>query len=110
MRHPIRENIRVGVPITLEPGPDRISPPRRSSTVYHGPGFAKTPLRRQVQAPTGILAALVGIHRQSIARCYPRGCPAATLDCMHNSVMAAGFVLFILAPVAYVSVVWARTV
>jgi hypothetical protein len=29
---------------------------------------------------------------------------------MHNSVMAAGFVLIILAPVAYVSVVWARTV
>jgi hypothetical protein len=28
-------------PITLEPGPDRISPPMRSSTVYHGPGFAK---------------------------------------------------------------------
>ena len=46
-----------------------------------------------MQAPTGILAALVGIHRQSIARCYPRGCPAATLDFMHNSVMAAGFVL-----------------
>jgi hypothetical protein len=57
-----------------------------------------------------ILAVLVGIHRHFIAHCYRRGCPAATPDCMHNSVMAAGFVLFILAPVAYVSVVWARTV
>ncbi len=43
MRHPIRGNIRVGVPITLEPGPDRISPPKRVSTVYHGPGFVNTP-------------------------------------------------------------------
>ena len=42
MRHPIRENIRVGVPITLEPGPDRIFPPKRVSTIYHGPGFANT--------------------------------------------------------------------
>ena len=42
MRHPIRENIRVGVPITLEPGPDRIFPPKRVSTVYHAPGFANT--------------------------------------------------------------------
>ncbi len=50
MRHPIRGNIRVGIPITLEPGPDRISPPKRVSTVYHGPGFAEPPLRRQAQA------------------------------------------------------------
>ena len=42
MRHLIRENIRVGVPITLEPGPDRIFPPKRVSIVYHGPGFANT--------------------------------------------------------------------
>jgi hypothetical protein len=42
VRHPIRENIRVGVPITLEPGPDRIFPPKRVSIVYHGPGFANT--------------------------------------------------------------------
>jgi hypothetical protein len=39
-----------------------------------------------------ILVRLVGIHRRFIARCYRRGCPAATPDCMHNSVMAAGFV------------------
>src|SRR5918999_6463493 len=26
-------------PSLLEPGPDRISPPARASTVYHGPGF-----------------------------------------------------------------------
>jgi hypothetical protein len=50
VRRPIRGNIRVGVPITLEPGPNRISPPKRVSTVYHGLGFAETPLRGQVQA------------------------------------------------------------
>ncbi len=46
MRHPIRENIRVGVPITLEPGPDRIY--LFPKPLYLGPGRAY--LRRQVQA------------------------------------------------------------
>jgi hypothetical protein len=30
-------------------------------------------------------AALVGIHRRFIARCYPRECPAATPDRLHNN-------------------------
>jgi hypothetical protein len=37
-----------------------------------------------------ILVRLVGIHRRFIARCYRRGCPAATPDCMHNSVRPPG--------------------
>jgi hypothetical protein len=40
VRHPIRENIGVDVPITLEPGPHRISP---SKLLYLGPGFAYPP-------------------------------------------------------------------
>jgi len=40
VRHPKRGNKGLGAPITFEPGPDRISPPTRASTVYHGPGFA----------------------------------------------------------------------
>ena len=35
----------------------------------------------------------VGIHRWFIAPRYRRGCPAVTPDRLHNSVMAAGFVL-----------------
>ena len=58
MRHPIRENMRVGVPITLEPGPDRISSPTQLE------GFSRTGLR--IGTPSGgkcrlleaILAAL----------------------------------------------------
>jgi hypothetical protein len=40
VRHLTRGNKGLGAPIILEPGPDRISPPTRASTVYHGPGFA----------------------------------------------------------------------
>ena len=79
MRRPIRGNIRVGVPITLEPGPDRISPPKRVSTVYHGPGFAKHPSGRCRTLRK--IFALAGIHRRFIARCYRRGCPAVALQC-----------------------------
>ncbi len=74
MRRPIRGNIRVGVPITLEPGPDRISPPKRVSTVYHGPGFAKHPSGR-CRTLRKIFAVAV-IHRRFIVHRYRRGCPA----------------------------------
>jgi hypothetical protein len=52
------------------------------------------------------------LHHPFIARCYPRACPAATPRGWHGESCstAAGFVLIILSPVAYVSVVWTHTV
>jgi hypothetical protein len=51
------------------------------------------PLEASRKPLEGNLAPLVGIHRGFIARCYRRGCPAATPDRLHNSLalMAAGF-------------------
>jgi hypothetical protein len=55
VRHPIREDIRVGVPITLEPGPARIFLPIHQQ-VFLGPGFttrlAKLGGQRSIFAPT----------------------------------------------------------
>jgi hypothetical protein len=66
VRHLKRGNKGLGAPITLEPGPDRISPPTRASTVYHGPGFAKSPSGGKCKPLRKILAALVGIHRPAL--------------------------------------------
>jgi hypothetical protein len=50
VRHPIREDIRVGVPITLEPGPHLISPIQlqvfsdRASQDLHLSGGKRRPL------------------------------------------------------------------
>jgi hypothetical protein len=66
-------------PSLLEPGLDRISPPARASTVYHGPGFETLP--EASADPYGKSSRLlVGNHRRFIAPRYRRGCPAVTSD------------------------------
>src|SRR5215211_8439574 len=48
----------------------------------HGPMLYPSETSRKPLKAT--LAALVGIHRQFIARCYHRGCPAVAPQCLHN--------------------------
>jgi hypothetical protein len=43
--------MRVGAPITLEPGPDRISPPKRLYNFFSDRASHRQPLWRQAQAP-----------------------------------------------------------
>ena len=57
MRHLTRGNEGFGASITFEPGPDRIFPPTRTSTVYHGPGFANAP-QEAIAGPYGIFTRL----------------------------------------------------
>ena len=71
MRHPIREDIRVGVPITLEPGPARIFLPIHQQ-VFLGPGFttrlAKLGGQRSIFAPTIGFAGLLWPSLCSLGR------------------------------------------
>ena len=46
--------------------------------------FGKTRRPPGTEVLRSILAPLVGIHRQFIARCYHRGCPAGAPQCLHN--------------------------
>jgi hypothetical protein len=46
--------------------------------------FGKTRRSPGTEVLRSILAPLVGIHRQFIARCYHRGCPAVAPQCLHN--------------------------
>jgi len=46
--------------------------------------FGKTRRPPRTEVLRSILAPLVGIHRQFIARCYHRGCPAVAPQCLHN--------------------------
>jgi hypothetical protein len=46
--------------------------------------FGKTRRPPGTEVLRSILAPLVGIHRQFIARCYHRGCPAVAPQCLHN--------------------------
>src|SRR5919112_6319479 len=73
-------------PSLLEPGPDRISPPARASTVYHGPGF-EWPSGGMCMPLRKILAGLVGIRRRFIAPRFRRGCPAVAWQgrCLHQA-------------------------
>jgi len=85
VRHLTRGNKGLGAPIILEPGPDRISPPTRASTVYHGPGFANA----LPEASAGAHGKSSAIHRPR----YRRGCLAVALQSRILHYMAAGFVL-----------------
>jgi hypothetical protein len=72
VRHLTRGNKGLAPPSFLEPGPDRISPPTRASTVYHGPGF-------ETASPEASACLYVKSSRLSwefIAPRYRRGCPS----------------------------------
>ena len=47
--------------------------------------FGKTRRPPGTEVLRSILAPLVGIHRQFIARCYHRGCPAVAPQCFHSA-------------------------
>jgi hypothetical protein len=47
----------------------------------------------QIALEGSLHAALAGIHRRFIARCYRRGCPAVALQEAESCTTAAGFVL-----------------
>jgi hypothetical protein len=67
VRHCIRENMRVGAPITLEPGPDSISVtatlPRTGLRITPPPEASRKPLE-------AILAALIAYKRSVSEQLY----------------------------------------
>jgi hypothetical protein len=90
VRHLTRGNKGLAPPSFLEPGPDRISPPTRASTVYHGPGFETA----SPEASACLYAKSSRLSWEFIAPRYRRGCPSVALQSRGLHYTAAGFAIW----------------